>query len=136
MPLMGNSRGVRFAVVGVVNTIIDFGIFLSLSTGGVQPVLANYASTTVALGFSFFANKKYTFKTTSQNIRKEVALFLIFTLIGLWVLQPIVILMTHKVSYVSPFFVPEWAVLVGSKVLATFVTLVWNYVTYSRYVFK
>ena len=124
----------RFALVGGVNTALDFGILFLLTHFGVPKVIANTCSTGVAFVFSFFANKKFTFKTQNTNVRQEIIRFVIVTLFGLWVLQnaiiwlatpPLLTLLHHE----------ERALLVA-KLLATGVSLIWNYLLYDRYVFK
>lgn len=128
-----HSQKLRFALVGLVNTALDFGIYMALGLTGLSAIAANYVSTTTALSFSFFANKKYTFRAKGGNIRKEIILFLVFTLIGLWILQPVVIWGTQYA--LAPLGIVPWLGLVVAKILATCVSLVWNYLTYSRFVF-
>ncbi|HMI09815.1 MAG TPA: GtrA family protein, partial [Candidatus Saccharimonadales bacterium] len=86
-----NSKKVRFMMVGGINTLIDFGILFTLKALGLPTISANVISTTAAFCFSFFANKKYTFKTTGGNLKREIILFVVVTLFALWVLQAIVI---------------------------------------------
>lgn len=123
----------RFGLVGVINTSIDFAIFLGLSLVGLPPVLANFISTSTAFSFSFYANKKYTFKNQSNNLKRQLVIFLVVTLFGLWVLQPIVILAVKSLMDGSNF--GEGTILILAKLLATCVTLVWNYILYSKVVF-
>jgi putative flippase GtrA len=134
MLIKNKAQKIRFAVVGAINTLIDFGLFMGLGLTGIPAVGANYVSTTSALSFSFFANKKYTFKSQGKNYAKEIALFLAFTLFGLWVLQPMIIFFITK--SLAQTNTSEWLTLVLAKGAATVVTLVWNYLTYSRFVFK
>ena len=117
-----NRQKIRFLLVGGTNTAIDFGLLFILNTLGLPRVPSNTISTGVAFIFSFFANRNFTFSANSGNIKKQMTLFIIVTLFGLWVIQPIVI------SLISNL-------LVG-KIIATAVTLVWNYLFYSRLVFK
>jgi len=84
--------------------------------------------------FSFFANKKFTFKNKNVKTKTQFIYFLVITLIGLWVIQPIVIELTRsmfelisKNDYLLVLFI--------GKAIATCVTLVWNYVLYRKYVF-
>lgn len=129
-----NSTKFRFVVVGCVNTAIDFGLLYILTAVGLPVALANIISSTSAFIFSFFANKKYAFKTVGTDVRREMVLFVIVTLFGLWVLQTIVI----------GFCLPLFSGIVGStsiglllaKLAATLVSMVWNYITYSQLVFK
>jgi len=118
----------RFLIVGSTNTVLDFGILFSLT------IFLNIPTTFVAFLFSFFANKKYTFKSTSQNLKKQFLLFAAITLFGLWVIQTIII------AIITPIFISfglnKSLALLISKLAATVVSLVWNYVLYSRIVFK
>jgi putative flippase GtrA len=124
----------RFIAVGGINTLLDFGILFLLKSFGLPAVSANIISTSAAFCFSFFANKKYTFKTDTTNIKREIVLFVIVTLFGLWVLQTIVIKgVTYLLSGVD---LPESVTLLIAKLLATIVSLTWNYILYSRVVFK
>lgn len=134
MAIQNKAEKLRFGIVGSANTAIDFGILLTLTTFGVPAAIANYPSSTIAVIFSFFANKKYTFQATGKNLRKEIILFLIFTLIAAWILQPLTILLVQYLLSSSGF--PLTVTVVIAKVLATIVTLIWNYITYSRFVFK
>lgn len=123
----------RFALVGVANTAIDFGLYMLLTTLGLNVIVANYISTTAGLSFSFFANKKYTFRSSGKSLKREIGLFLTVTLFGLWVLQPLVITLAQHL--LANFNLDSWVVLLTAKLAATFVTLIWNYLTYSRFVF-
>ncbi len=125
----------RFTIVGSINTVIDFSILFTLTTlFNVPKELANFISTFVAFLFSFFANKKYTFKSTSKNLKRQFLLFTVVTLFGLWVIQTIII------TAITPVFtnlgVNKPAALLISKLIATAASLIWNYTLYSRVVFK
>jgi putative flippase GtrA len=124
----------RFGVVGVANTLLDFVILLTLRSLGVPAAIANYPSSTVAVIFSFFANKNYTFKAKGTDLKREISLFLIFTLFCAWVIQPLVILAVE--SLLKTLDIQPLTLTVIAKIIATIVTLVWNYLTYSRFVFK
>lgn len=122
---------VRFAVVGGVNTALDFGILFILTTFGVDKLVANFISTSIAFVFSFFANRSFTFKS-SGALKRQIIPFLVVTLTGLWILQPLIILgVTRLLSILD-----DTLALLIAKLIATIVTLIWNYVLYSRVVFK
>lgn len=128
-----HASKLRFALVGIANTTIDFGLLFILVALGLDKILSNYIATTAAFIFSFFANRSYTFKSAG-NIKKQIILFSIVTLFGLWVIQPIVITVTtHGLANLD---LSNEITLLISKVLATGITLVWNYVFYSKLVFK
>jgi putative flippase GtrA len=80
---------VRFAAVGVVNTLLDLGLFLLLHDAfGI--VLANFVSTSAGMTFSFVVNGLVTFKAGRLTLR-HAALFLATTGVVMWALQPIFI---------------------------------------------
>jgi putative flippase GtrA len=79
-------------------------------------------------------NKSFTFKSKSGNAKKQFALFIIITLIGLWILQPLVIEGISRL--LEPYNLNEQLVLLVAKLAATVVSLIWNYLLYSRIVFK
>lgn len=125
----------RFAIVGSINTVIDFSILFTLTMFlNIPKELANFISTFISFLFSFFANKKYTFKSTSKNLKKQFLLFTIVTLFGLWVIQTIIITATTPVF--TNLGINKPAALLISKLIATAASLIWNYTLYSRVVFK
>lgn len=132
--LKSSHQVIRYAVVGFVNTAIDFGLLFLLKFLGFPVELANICSTGTAFVFSFFANKKITFKTTDTNVVREMILFVIVTLFGLWVLQTIVINVTMPIA--KQIVGDQNIALLLAKLIATGVSLVWNYILYSRVVFK
>lgn len=132
--IKNSSQKIRYILVGLINTAIDFSLLFFLKSLGLPAIPSNVISTTCAFCFSFFANKKYTFKSTGGSLAREITLFIAVTLFGLWVLQTIVInLITASLA---GFNLPDNIVLLGAKLVATAVSMVWNYVLYSRLVFK
>lgn len=123
----------RFVAVGAISTAIDFVILFVLQHLGLPIIVANIISTTLAFCFSFYANKRFTFKTSGTNVHREMLLFVIVTLTGIWVLQNIVIWLS------MPFFsslTTHEAALLLAKLIATGFSMVWNYVLYRNVVFK
>lgn len=132
--LAQHAEKFRFALVGGFNTALDFGILFGLTALGVDKIVANYVSTSISFIFSFFANKTFTFKAKSGNAKREFISFVIVTLIGLWVLQPLIITAVSRLLATTAL--NDTTVLLIAKLLATIVSLIWNYVFYSRVVFK
>lgn len=96
--------------------------------------IANILSTSIAFVFSFFANKNYTFKSSGTNIVREMVLFVVVTLFGLWVLQTGVIWLFQP--WLSRVLKSPDLGLLGAKLVATVVSMTWNYLLYDRLVFK
>lgn len=124
----------RFALIGGLNTLLDFALLFLFTHLGLPVIIANLFSTSVAFIFSFFANRSFTFKATGGNAKRQFILFLVVTLFGLWVLQPIVITLTGLA--LGPTGLSSDLTLLIGKLLATAVSLTWNYIFYSRLVFK
>lgn len=136
LDLLKNNIGtkLRFGTVGAANTAIDFGLLFILRALGLPVISANIISTTAAFCFSFFANKKYTFKSRGGNLKRQMTLFVIVTLFGLWILQNAV--MQLALLPLSELGLSGETSLLIAKAIATLVSLVWNYLMYSRVVFK
>ncbi len=126
----------KFALVGVLNTAIDFGILntlivLTSITGGVGIILMNATSFTTAIINSYFWNRQWVF---SEGKRGDFLTFVVVTVIGLSINTGIVFFLT---TYVPPVLVgskAQWANL--AKVLATGISLIWNFLGYKLVVFR
>ncbi|MEN3110442.1 GtrA family protein [Uliginosibacterium paludis] len=81
---------VRYASVGVFNTIIGYGtIFILMYGCGVGPEASNAAGYGVGMVFSFFANRKYTFSSENSvglEFLKFLCVFAVAYLLNLIVL--------------------------------------------------
>ena len=129
-----HAEKIRFGLVGVVNTGIDFIILFVLVALGLPTIASNFASTSVALVFSFFANKKFTFKHEGKNTNQQIILFFVITLFGLWVIQPVII---EGVKFIiGSWFTNKYFILLIGKLFATVASLIWNYLLYRKFVFK
>lgn len=142
----------RFAGVGVLNTALDFTILNALSSSyvGLGIITANIISTTVAMIFSFFANKKLVFKDKSTDHLYQAVVFVVITGFGLWVLQTGVIYFLTR-TWTTPLkdvyslvksiglghtFSESFVIKNGAKVVATLVSMTWNYIAYKKLLFK
>lgn len=129
-----HAEKIKFAIVGGANTALDFLLLFVFVALGLNSIVANYLSTGLAFIFSFFVNKSFTFKSKGGNVKKQFLLFMVITLFGLWVIQPIII--AAVTSLAAPFAWNSAAVLFVAKLIATVASLIWNYLFYSRLVFK
>ena len=126
----------KFGLVGVLNTSIDFGVLNLLIammgvTSGVGIILINATSFSTAVGNSYFWNKDWVFP---EGKKANFVTFVVVTLIGLSINTLIVYGLT---TYVSPILVGSdklWANF--AKVLATLLSLIWNFTGYKLIVFK
>lgn len=132
-----NNQAFWFSVIGGINTALDFIILFVLVSFGVKIFIANIFSTGTTFIISFLMNKKITFKSVSNNKKeliREMVLFILVTLFGLWVIQNIVI------STAMPIFENllknKRISLLLSKLIATIFSLIWNFILYKKVVFK
>lgn len=146
-----NVESIRFASIGVINTFIDFTILNILVSGvGIKPIPANVISASVAMSFSYFANRTFVFKSRSKNYHSQMVKFIAGTLFGLYVLQTLIIYeFTEGWMWPGSAAVKlaggmglgddlsrEFIITNAAKVVATAVTLIWNYFYYKKVVFK
>lgn len=122
-----------FTFVGAANTVVDFLVYTLLIFFGTHVVVANYISSAIAMTFSYFANKHITFKSKTRNRLKESLLFISTSIFGAWILQPLTIVVTQNITstFINNYV---WLALLA-KIAATFVSLIWSYLMYSRVVF-
>ena len=131
---------VRFALVGVANTATDFIVLLSLmSVWGMAAMPANIISTTCALIVSFTLNKKAVFPNGKPMTARMVALFVAVTLAGIWLVQTLI--MSHLLELFKAWTGVEAgmmlvALIVAAKTIGIIAGSVWNYLWYSRLIFK
>jgi putative flippase GtrA len=120
-------------LVGGTNTVIDFAILFILVFLGLPSIVSNFISTSVAMRFSFFANKTFTFNHNDKTTKTQLFKFLLITTSGLWIIQPIIIESVKLVFF--NIQIDNYLVLFTGKTLATCITLIWNFVLYRKYVF-
>lgn len=132
---LAGSQKVRFGAVGVINTIVDFAVLnLSAVVFGVPLFWANVVSTTAAMITSFTLNRRAVFPGGSASTRRQVVLFIVVTLIGAWGVQGGVLALTYQI--LQPTGWSEMVIVTTAKIVGICVGLVWNYMWYSRLVFR
>ena len=132
--LRKHAQKIRFGIVGLANTALDFAILFILVALGLDKIPANYVSTGISFIFSFFVNKKFTFKSKGGNVKKQFVYFIAITIVGLWIIQPIIIGGVSNLLESSGLAAA--VILFIAKIIATVASLIWNYLFYSRLVFK
>lgn len=114
--LLGQKRLIRFCIVGGVNTLIDFGVFIGLHFGlGVWVMVSHVTGAVLAIINSYLLNKYWTFGDTSPHNPRQITKFLSVSVAGL-ALSSLTIFLCKMVMDPLP-----------AKVIAVFVSLVWNY---------
>lgn len=127
-------RKIRFTLVSSISTALDFTLLLIITSLGLPLIAANFISTSISFIFSFFASKKYAFRTPDHHIQREAVQFIIVTLIGIWIIQPLI--MWPLEPFIRGFGIHGLLVIVLAKLLASLATFIWNYLFYTRVVFN
>lgn len=96
MTILNNPRErirfLRFATVGVMGAIVDFGIFNFLSSVlGVNVVLASVCSFTAAVTSNFIWNRYWTYPDSrSKKVSRQIVEFAIISVVGLVIRTPLI----------------------------------------------
>ncbi len=136
VPLMWQFA--KFVLVGVLNTAIDFGIlnlivFLTGITQGIGIFFTAAISFSVATINSYFWNREFTF-SSKKKAGQNFTAFLTVTAIGLLMNALVVYFLS---TYIFPHLIANANLRPNvAKLLATVITLFWNFVGYKLVVFK
>ena len=111
----------KFGVVGVIATVIDFGIMNLLHYGlGLNILIANTSGFIISLIFNYLASMKYVFAHKEGiSRRREFIIFVVLSVIGLGINNAC---MWAGVELLSVHYLI-------TKIFATAVVMVWNFVT-------
>lgn len=118
----------KFGVVGIIATVIDFGVLYILSQPlRLEPVLSAGISFCVSLVFNYVASMRYVFTHREDMSRsREFVIFLVLSLIGLAINEAI---MAAGVAVLGN----SALAVMGTKVLATAIVMVWNFVSRKKW---
>ncbi|WP_315906738.1 GtrA family protein [Priestia koreensis] len=108
----------KFGLVGIVNTGIDFLLFTLLTLGGFPYLLAQIISYSGGLANSYMLNRSWTFQQKGAASKKEVIAFMSVNLITLAVTSVLLSELHQQL---------DWSLIV-SKLVATTVGVGINYV--------
>ena len=111
----------KFGVVGVVATVIDFGIMNLLHYGlGLNILIANTSGFIVSLIFNYVASMKYVFAhKEGMSRRREFVIFVVLSVIGLAINN---LCMWAGVELLGIHYLI-------TKIAATAIVMIWNFVT-------
>lgn len=118
----------KFGVVGIIATVIDFGVLYILSQPlGMDPVVSAGISFCVSLVFNYVASMRYVFTHREDMSRsREFVIFLVLSFIGLAINEAI---MAAGVAVLGS----SALAVMGTKVLATVIVMVWNFVSRKKW---
>ena len=112
----------KFGVVGGIAFVIDYGLMVFLTEVFKVPALISAAiSFTVSVIFNYIASVKWVFEVDEEknSKQKQFIVFVVLSVIGLIINELIMWIMDSKfgIHYMI------------SKLVATFVVMVWNFIT-------
>ena len=92
--------------------------------------VANFVSTSAGMSFGFLVNRSWTFRST-QSVRSTLGPFVLVTAVGLWVIQPLVILLVGDLlDALVPTMATDLRTVWLPKAVAIGVGLLWNFSWY------
>ena len=111
----------KFGVVGVIATVIDFGVMNILYYGlGLDILIANTSGFVISLIFNYLASMKYVFAhKEGMSRRREFAIFVVLSVIGLVLNDGIVLALKSSLGLEANL----------AKICATALVMVYNFVT-------
>jgi putative flippase GtrA len=117
---------IKFSLVGFSGIFVDFGTtFICKEVLKIQKYVANTCGFALAATTNYFMNRVWTFHSTNPNIMLEFTRFFIIALIGLFINLLIIWTMTGK--FKVNFYV--------SKLVATLLVTLWNFLINAYYTF-
>ncbi len=117
----------KFGVVGGLAFLIDYALLYVLTEFvGIHYLISSVISFTVSLIFNYILSIKWVFDVTKKQTAKEIAIFVILSVIGLGINQ--------LVMYVGSDLLHIYYML--TKIIATAIVMVWNFVTRKIFIEK
>lgn len=126
------ERFLKFAVVGTIGFIVDFGLLFVLKelVGLESTVLANTISFCAAVVSNFTLNRFWTYPDSrSKRLRAQLSQFTLVSIVGLLINDLIVHFLEHPFQLLldSSFTFLPVAGYIPAKIVATIVVLFWNF---------
>lgn len=115
----------KFSIVGLIATLIDFFLLILLKeVFRINMIFANTISFSISVIYNYIASIVWVFDVDkSKNKGRNLALFLIFSVLGLLINS---IIMEICINTIKLFYII-------SKVIATIVTMIFNFITRKKF---
>jgi len=117
---------VKFNIVGLMNTTIDFSVFFLLASIIRLPVIpAQLISYSMGIINSYFMNRFWTFQIKKASDKKEFSLFVIVNLVALIISTVLIYILSKLIEYIMV-----------AKVIVTLFVMVINFLGQRLIIFK
>ena len=120
------SRFIKFGLVGVLNTIINWILFILLDSIGVYYIISNIIAYGISTLNSYLWNSKWVFKYTGDNVNQTTFKFITLNIIGL-VLNTIILFLLVDIIKLPKII---------ALIIATGIVMILNYFINKLWVFK
>lgn len=143
-----DKRPLVFLGVGIFNTLLDFAFytFLTLVVFQDNIIAAGLLSGTLALVFAFITHGTITWRGRSLSVQ-TILKFFAFTGFGMWVIRPILLTIFIQLKPLYEFansvasslslpFTYDFIASTGAFGFMIILVLLYNYLTYDRFVFS
>lgn len=118
---------VKFSIVGVSNTLLDFGLYLLLTRiFSINYLIANIFAYSLGVTNSFIFNKIWTFRDKEKKFHFQYLKFWAVSLVGLSSNELILYLLVKEAHFQD----------VLAKIIATFIVLFWNFTANKFWTFR
>jgi putative flippase GtrA len=144
-PANEKIRFIRFAIVGAIGTVIDFGVLNLLTILLHLPKLyAQAISFTLAVFNNYFLNRHWTYPDSrSKSMWLQFGQFAMISIVGLIIRTPLFWALSALFTYVAgrmlpetSSFKPEWLGNNIALAICIVVVLLWNFFANRLWTFK
>jgi len=133
----------RFAIVGTLGSVVDFGVFNLLVTAFKLPAIpSSVVSFTLAVINNFLWNRNWTYPETRQTpITKQLTQFAIVSIAGLGIRTPLFAVIEKPLINQAEKLIPNvlTPTIIGHNValaIVILVVLLWNYFINRKWTFR
>lgn len=123
--MTGSATVIRYGIIGVINTLIGYGVLFYLTYIGVLAELSNLFGYAVGFVVSYFLNKKYNFKSKNSHSRDLPKFF--FSMAIAYVLNLFALMFSYRFFGIDVYV---------SQILASVVYTLSGYFLSKFWVFK
>lgn len=120
------TRFIKFGLVGVLNTIINWVLFILLNSIGVYYIISNIIAYSISTLNSYLWNSKWVFKYNGDNVNQTTFKFITLNIIGL-VLNTIILFLLVDIIKLPKII---------SLIITTGIVMILNYFINKLWVFK